>query len=77
MKYSDAFPDDEETPLVQIEQKQPVLPKLTKQEYIAVLQAERETLLRDYYKPQSEGTGHYNTAASVLEFRITELSRSV
>jgi hypothetical protein len=38
MKYSDAFPDDEETPLVQIEQKQPVFPKLTKQEYIAVLE---------------------------------------
>jgi hypothetical protein len=29
MKYSDAFPDDEEQPLVQIEQKQPVFPKLT------------------------------------------------
>ncbi len=77
MKYSDAFPDDEETPLVQIEQKESTFSKLTKQEYIAVLQAERETLLRDYYKPQSEGTGHYNTAASVLEFRITELSRGL
>ena len=76
MKYSDAFPDDD-VPLVQIEQKQPVFPNLTKQEYIAVLQAERETLLKDYYKPQSEGTGHYNTAASVLEFRITELSRGL
>jgi len=76
MKYSDAFPDDD-VPLVQIEQKQPVFPNITKQEYIAVLQAERETLLKDYYKPQSEGTGHYNTAASVLEFRITELARSL
>ena len=76
MKYSDAFPDDD-VPLVQIEQQQPVFPNLTKQEYIAVLQAERETLLKDYYKPQSEGTGHYNTAASVLEFRITELSRGL
>ena len=76
MKYSDAFPDDD-VPLVQIEQKQPVFPNITMQEYIAVLQAERETLLKDYYKPQSEGTGHYNTAASVLEFRITELSRSI
>jgi hypothetical protein len=77
MKYSDAFPDDEEQPLVQIEQKQPVFPNITMQEYIAVLQAERETLLKDYYKPQSEGTGHYNTAASVLQFRITELSRGL
>lgn len=76
MKYSDAFPDDD-VPLVQIEQQQPVFPNITMQEYIAVLQAERETLLRDYYKPQSEGTGHYNTAASVLEFRITELSRGL
>jgi hypothetical protein len=58
MKYSDAFPDDD-VPLVQIEQKQPVFPNITMQEYIAVLQAERETLLKDYYKPKSEGTGHY------------------
>jgi hypothetical protein len=77
MKYSDAFPNDEEQPLVQIERKQPVFPNITMQEYIAVLQAERETLLKDYYKPQSEGTGHYNTAASVLQFRITELSRGL
>jgi len=76
MRYSDAFPDDEE-PLVQIEQKQPVFPNVTKQEYIAVLQAERETLLKDYYKPKSEGTGHFNTAASVLEIRITELSKGL
>jgi hypothetical protein len=76
MKFSDAFPDDD-VPLVQIEQQQPVFPNITMQEYIAVLQAERETLLKDYYKPQSEGTGHYNTAASVLEFRITELSRGL
>jgi hypothetical protein len=76
MKYSDAFPDDD-VPLVQIEQQQPVFPNITMQEYIAVLQAERETLLKDYYKPKSEGTGHYNTAASVLEFRITELSRGL
>ena len=76
MRYSDAFPDDEE-PLVQIEQKQPVFPNVTKQEYIAVLQAERETLLKDYYKPQSEGTGNFNTAASVLELRISELSRGL
>jgi len=76
MKYSDAFPDDEE-PIVQIEQKQPVFPKLTKQEYIAVLVNERETLLRHYFKPNEEGTGHFNTAASVLEIRITELSKEL
>lgn len=71
MKYSDAFPDDER--IVQIEQKQPVFPNITKQEYIAVLETERETLLRYYYKPNEEGTGHFNTAASVLENRINEL----
>ena len=73
MRYSDAFPDDEETPLVQIEQKQPVFSKLTKQEYIAVLETEKETLLRYYFKPDEEGTGHFNTAATVLEHRINEL----
>ena len=73
MKYSDAFPDDEEQPLVQIEQKQPIFPKLTKQEYIAVLETEKETLLRYYFKPDEEGTGHFNTAATVLEHRINEL----
>lgn len=72
MKYSDAFPDDD-VPLVQIEQQQPVFPNLTKEEYIAVLQTEVETLRRYYYKPETEGTGHFNTAASVLEHRINEL----
>ena len=72
MKYSDAFPDDD-VPLVQIEQQQPVFPNLTKQEYIAVLETEVETLRRHYYKPETEGTGHFNTAASVLEHRINEL----
>jgi len=73
MRYSDAFPDDEETPLVQIEQKESTFSKLTKQEYIAVLETEKETLLRYYFKPDEEGTGHFNTAATVLEHRINEL----
>ena len=73
MKYSDAFPNDEEQPLVQLEQKQRTFPVLTKQEYIAVLKNEREILLRHYFKPEVEDTGHFNTAASVLEIRINEL----
>jgi hypothetical protein len=77
MKYSDAFPDDEEIPLVQIEQKEHKLPKLSKQEYIYVLQSEVEILERDYYKPQSEGTGHFNTAIGVLKLRIEELSKGL
>lgn len=72
MKYSDAFPDDD-VPLVQIEQQQPVFPNLKKEEYIAVLQTEAETLRRYYFKPDAEGTGHFNTAATVLEHRINEL----
>jgi hypothetical protein len=73
MRYSDAFPDEEEFPLLQLEQKQSVFPSLTKQEYIAVLEVEKETLLRDYFKPEVEGTGHFNTAAGVLQHRIDEL----
>jgi hypothetical protein len=46
---------------------------ITKEEYIAVLETERETLLRYYFKPMEEGTGHFNTAAGVLEHRINEL----
>ena len=46
---------------------------ITKEQYIAVLEMERQTLLRDYFKPHTEGTGHFNTAASVLEHRIEEL----
>ncbi len=46
---------------------------ISKEEYIAVLETEKETLLRYYYNPKAEGTGHFNTAASVLERRIEEL----
>jgi len=70
MKYSDVFPNEE--PLVQIEQKQPVFPNITREEYIAVLETEVETLRR-YYKPETEGTGHFNTAIGVLERRIEEI----
>jgi hypothetical protein len=46
---------------------------ITKEQYIAVLEMERGLLLRDYFKPQTEGTGHFNTAAGVLKHRIEEL----
>jgi len=45
-----------------------------RREYIAVLQNEVETLKRYYFKPNEEGTGHFNTAISVLEHRISELN---
>ena len=35
---------------------------------------EVETLKRYYFKPNEEGTGHFNTAISVLEHRISELN---
>jgi hypothetical protein len=41
--------------------------------YLAVLRAEQKTLLENYYKPNEEGTGHFNTAAFVLGLRIAEL----
>ena len=41
-------------------------------EYIDVLKHERQVLL-DRFDPDSEGTGHFNTAVSVLTARIQEL----
>ena len=46
---------------------------ITREEYIAVLETEVETLSRYYYKPETEGTGNYNTAIGVLKYRIEEL----
>jgi hypothetical protein len=45
----------------------------TREEYIAVLETEVETLRRYYFKPETEGTGHFNTAIGVLERRIEEI----
>jgi hypothetical protein len=45
----------------------------SREEYISVLENEVETLKRFYYKPQEEGTGHFNTAIGVLEDRIKQL----
>ena len=41
-------------------------------EYIDMLKQERQVLL-DRYDPYNEGTGHFNTAVSVLTARIEEL----
>lgn len=43
-----------------------------KTEYIAVLRKEIQ-VLKNRYKPETEGTGHFNTAISVLEDRVKEL----
>jgi len=47
----------------------------SREEYIAVLQNEVEILRRYYFKPETSGTGHFNTAISVLESRIDELQK--
>jgi hypothetical protein len=47
----------------------------SREEYIAVLQNEVEILRRYYYNPKASGTGHFNTAISVLESRIEELQK--
>ena len=49
---------------------------ITKEQYIAVLEMERGLLLRDYFKPHTEGTGRFNDAASVLKDRINELKNA-
>ena len=45
----------------------------TNNQYLAVLRNEVSLLKSQYFKPQEEGTGHFNTAISVLEFRIKEI----
>jgi|LauGreDrversion4_2_1035121.scaffolds.fasta_scaffold6126236_1 hypothetical protein len=50
---------------------------LSKEFYINVLRREHETLLKEFYRPDEEGTGHYNTAASVLEWRIKSLESEI
>lgn len=51
--------------------------QITNEEYVAVLETEKEILLRDYYKPKEEGTGHFNTTASVLQSRIDEIRKEM
>jgi len=50
---------------------------LSKDAYINVLKNERQTLLQEFYKPQEEGTGHFNTAVSVLEWRIKSIEQEI
>ena len=50
---------------------------MTRQEYISVLESEIETLRNSYYNPDTEGTGHFNTAISVLQIRIEDIKKEV
>jgi len=47
-----------------------------KTEYIDVLNKEIR-LLKSRFDPNQEGTGHYNTAISVLQDRVEELKRDL
>ena len=47
---------------------------ITRDQYVAVLETEIETLRR-YYNPQAEGTGHFNTVIGVLQRRIDEIKK--
>jgi len=47
----------------------------SREEYVAVLKTEVE-VLRRYYKPETEGTGNFNTAIQVLERRIQEIEEN-
>ena len=51
--------------------------QVTNEEYVAVLETEKETLLRYYYNPDQEGTGHFNTTATVLQQRIDEIKKEM
>ena len=48
----------------------------TREEYVAVLKNEVETLRRYYFNRRGEGTGHFNTAIGVLEMRIKEIEEN-
>jgi hypothetical protein len=45
-------------------------------EYIKVLQKE-VSILKTRFNPNEEGTGHYNTAISVLQNRIEEIQNEL
>jgi hypothetical protein len=44
--------------------------------YLSVLRKEI-SVLQTKYKPHEEGTGHFNTAISVLESRIKEIESEI
>ena len=44
--------------------------------YLSVLRKEI-SILQTKYKPNEEGTGHFNTAISVLESRIKEIESEI
>ena len=49
--------------------------KTTKKTHLKILEKEINILEKEYYKSDSEGTGHYNTAISVLKERINDINK--
>ena len=47
-----------------------------KTQYIAILRKEIQ-VLKTRYNPAIEGTGHFNTAISVLEGRVKEIEQEL
>jgi hypothetical protein len=45
-------------------------------QYLAMLETEKSRILQRF-NPHEEGTGHFNTAASVLEQRIQEIRQEL
>jgi len=48
----------------------------SKTEYVVVLKKEIE-VLKERYNADTEGTGHFNTAISVLQDRVKELEKDL
>ena len=46
-------------------------------DYISVLRNEIAVLKKYYYDETSEGTGHFNTAISVLKQRIVDIEKTI
>ena len=45
--------------------------------HLCVLEREVKILKDEYYTPNEEGTGHFNTAIGVLEYRIEKLKSAL
>lgn len=48
--------------------------RITRKQYLAVLEDAKKRIL-DNYKPQEEGTGHFNTAQFVVSELIFEMNQ--
>lgn len=49
--------------------------EITKETHLKILEKEINILEKKYYKPNNGGTGHYNTAISVLKERVNDINK--